>query len=96
MATAATNHLKDELADSLAEFSSFDRMSVDGNDLIRAVFKEFHEGGEYAKVSADTLPPAATPCRPPPPAARHLLHPTPCSGSELINPVALLAGCPPV
>jgi hypothetical protein len=62
MSMAATNHLKEELADSLAEFSSFDRMSVDGNDLIRAVFKEFHEGGEYAKVSADALPPA-THCR---------------------------------
>ena len=61
MSIAATNHLKEELADSLAEFSTFDRMSVDGNDLIRAVFKEFHEGGEYAKVSA-ALPPA-THCR---------------------------------
>ena len=49
MASAATAYLKDELRDSLSEFSSFDRMSVDGNDLIRAVFKELHEGGEYAK-----------------------------------------------
>ena len=49
MSNAATDHLKDELRDSLDEFSSFDRMSVDGNDLIRAIFKELHEGGEYAK-----------------------------------------------
>ena len=82
MSIKATESLKLLLQDSLAEFSSFDRMSVDGNDLIRAVFKEFHEGGEYAKVSADTLPPAATPCRPPSPAARHFLHPTPYSGFE--------------
>ena len=61
MSIAATNHLKEELADSLAEFSTFDRMSVDGNDLIRAVFKEFHEGGEYAKASAAL--PLATHCR---------------------------------
>ena len=49
MAIKATDSLKNLLADSLAEFSSFDRMSVDGNDLIRAVYKEFHAGGEYAK-----------------------------------------------
>eukprot|EP00966_Prymnesium_polylepis_P268427 6201564-Prymnesium_polylepis.1 len=49
-------------------------MSVDINDLIRAIFKELHEGGEYAKVSAATV------CRPPslPPAARHLLQPVTC------------------
>ena len=45
----ATESLKEKLQDSLAEFSHFDRMSVDGNDLIRAIFKELHEGGEYAK-----------------------------------------------
>ena len=49
MAARGTESLKNELSESLAEFSSFDRMSVDGNDLIRAVFKELHEGGEYAK-----------------------------------------------
>ena len=40
MAIAATAHLKDILEESLAEFMSFDRMSVDGMDLIRAVYKE--------------------------------------------------------
>ena len=49
MSIKATEWLKGELADDLAEFSSFDRMSVDGMDLIRAVFKELHAGGEYAK-----------------------------------------------
>ena len=49
MAIACTAHLKDVLEDSLDEFSSFDRMSADGMDLIRAVYKEMHKGGEYAK-----------------------------------------------
>ena len=49
MSNAATEHLKDELRDSLSEFSAYDRMSVDCNDLIRAIFKELHAGGEYAK-----------------------------------------------
>ena len=49
MSIKATEHLKEQLGDDLAEFSSFDRMSVDGGDLIRAIFKEFHAGGEYAK-----------------------------------------------
>ena len=49
MTIAATEHLKELLEDDLREFSSFDRMSVDGMDLIRAVFKEMHKGGQYAK-----------------------------------------------
>ena len=49
MATGATTFLKDSLEDDLAEFSSFDRMSVDGMDLIRAIYKELHPGGMYAK-----------------------------------------------
>jgi hypothetical protein len=49
MQIKATQSLKGQLEDSLAEFSSFDRVTVDINDLIRAVFKEFHAGGEYAK-----------------------------------------------
>ena len=49
MQLRATESLKDELRDSLSEFTSFDRMSTDINDLIRAVFKELHAGGEYAK-----------------------------------------------
>ena len=49
MADAATSHLKVALEDDLSEFSSFDRMSVDGMDLIRAIYKEIHPSGEYAK-----------------------------------------------
>ena len=30
------------MEDSLAEFSSFDRMSTDAMDLIRAIFNELH------------------------------------------------------
>ena len=39
-ALGATGFLKDELGDSLDDFSAFERMSVDGMDLIRAIFKE--------------------------------------------------------
>ena len=49
MATAATEFLKDKLADSLENFSSFDRVSVDGMELIRSTCKELHPNGEYAK-----------------------------------------------
>ena len=49
MQQGATASLEEELRDSLDECSSFDRMSVDGNDLIRAIFKELHASGEYAK-----------------------------------------------
>lgn len=33
----------------LAEFSSFERIEVDGSSVIRGAFKQFHQGGEYAK-----------------------------------------------
>ena len=49
MSIGATELLKERLEDDLAEFSSYDRMSVDGMDLIRAAYKELHPGGEYAK-----------------------------------------------
>ena len=49
MQLKATESLKEKLRDSLAEFTSFDRMSVDVNDLIRAIYKELHGGGAYAK-----------------------------------------------
>jgi hypothetical protein len=37
MQLRSTESLKEELQDDLAEFTTFDRMSVDVNDLIRAV-----------------------------------------------------------
>ena len=49
MTTAATDFLKDSLEDSLSQFSSYDRMSVDCNDLIYSCWKELHPGGAYAK-----------------------------------------------
>ena len=49
MQLKATEHLKEKLQDSLGDFSAFDRMTVDGNDLVRALYKELHAGGEYAK-----------------------------------------------
>eukprot|EP00966_Prymnesium_polylepis_P189917 4400818-Prymnesium_polylepis.1 len=49
MAVAGSEYLTKELGDSLAEFSSFDRVTLDGMDWIRAAYKQFHGGGEYAK-----------------------------------------------
>ena len=49
MTLKATEVLKLKLEDDLAELSPFERTSVDGMDLIRAIFKELHGGGEYAK-----------------------------------------------
>ena len=42
MVAAATEHLQAELEDDLAEFSSFDRVTVDVGDLIYRVYKELH------------------------------------------------------
>ena len=41
--------LKEELSDDLHEFSAFDRMTADVNDIIRAASKELHAGQSYAK-----------------------------------------------
>lgn len=49
MATEATDFLKGKLGDSLDNFSSFERMSVDPMESIRAACKELHPEGEYAK-----------------------------------------------
>jgi hypothetical protein len=49
MQAAATQELNVQLAASLDEFSNFDRMSADVNDLIYAIWKALHAGGEYAK-----------------------------------------------
>ena len=49
MAAAATSFLEGKLADSLDTFSSFDRVSVDGMEVIRAACKELHPNGQYAK-----------------------------------------------
>lgn len=49
MANDAASFLKDELEESLDAFSAYERMSTDAMQLIRAVYKEFHHKGEYAK-----------------------------------------------
>ena len=51
MANGATEFLKDILAEDLSEFSSFDRMSADCMDLVRACEKELHDR-EYSKGKA--------------------------------------------
>eukprot|EP00966_Prymnesium_polylepis_P184914 4285642-Prymnesium_polylepis.1 len=49
MTNEATKHLTSELEESLDTFSSYERMSTDVMQLIRAVYKELHHTGEYAK-----------------------------------------------
>jgi hypothetical protein len=49
MATAGDKHIKEKLeADgSLAEFSSFERIEVEGSSIIRSTYKYFNEYAEY-------------------------------------------------
>ena len=49
MTKEAAAHLAVELKEHLQAFSSYERMSTNGMDLIRAVYKELHPGGDYAK-----------------------------------------------
>ena len=49
MIPAMAAELKSRFADSLEGFSSFERVSFDVHQLVRAVFKEFHHNGDYAK-----------------------------------------------
>lgn len=49
MSHEATAQLKDDLGTSLEAFSSFERMSTDPNQLVRAVYKELHHEGDYYK-----------------------------------------------
>ena len=46
---AGAAHLKESLRESLAQFSSFERMSTDASAIVRAVYKELHPEGDYAK-----------------------------------------------
>ena len=46
---AQTRHVAEALKDHLADFSSWDRMTADFNQLLRASYKEFHQGGRYYK-----------------------------------------------
>ena len=41
--------VRDELRDHLSNFDGHSRVSPDISQLLRGVFKEFHQGGEYAK-----------------------------------------------
>ena len=49
MAVTGDKCLKDKLGDDLVKFSSFERIEPEGGSAIRAVFKQFHKGGEYCK-----------------------------------------------
>ena len=49
MSAAQTRHVKAELENFLDKFSSAERMSTDFQDVLRAIYKEFHDGGRYYK-----------------------------------------------
>ena len=51
MAETANTHVKniESVSDSLAEFAKFERIEVDGGNVIRGVFRQLHHGGEYCK-----------------------------------------------
>lgn len=41
--------MREELSAQLNNFMSWERMTTDYDNLLRAVYKEFHEGGRYYK-----------------------------------------------
>eukprot|EP00965_Chrysotila_dentata_P170572 5630860-Pleurochrysis_carterae.AAC.4 len=49
MSAAGAAHLEVDLDESLAIFMAFERMSTDVISLIKAVYKEMHYHGDYAK-----------------------------------------------
>lgn len=49
MSLKQAEHVKAELAVALQQFSSWERMSTEYSQLLRAVYKEFHQGGRYYK-----------------------------------------------
>lgn len=56
MSLAQSKRLKEELAKHLEKFSSWERMTTDFDQSLRAVYKEFHVGGRYYKgAGADFL-----------------------------------------
>lgn len=42
-------YVQRELAQQLQQFASWERMSTQYDQLLRAVYKEFHSGGRYYK-----------------------------------------------
>ena len=49
MTSAMSKHVREELAEHLALFGGWERMTTDFDQLLRAVYKEFHHGGQYYK-----------------------------------------------
>lgn len=43
------DHVKAELADDLSKFASWETMKISFDQLLRAVYNEFHHGGKYFK-----------------------------------------------
>lgn len=49
MSVKQAQHVQQELSSQLQHFAAWERMSTDYEQLLRAVYKEFHQGGRYYK-----------------------------------------------
>lgn len=49
MSRKQSEHVRQELAHHLQAFASWERMTTDYDQILRAVYKEFHQGGRYYK-----------------------------------------------
>ena len=58
MSAAQAKHVAEELQPHLDAFSSWERMSTEYSQLLRAAYKEFHHGNKYATKP----PPLPWPC----------------------------------
>ena len=57
MSTAQAAHVATELKPHLDEFTSWDRMTTEYTQLLRAAYKELHHGNKYvARVIQPTCP----------------------------------------
>eukprot|EP00965_Chrysotila_dentata_P061511 2036729-Pleurochrysis_carterae.AAC.1 len=59
MSSAGAAHLKANLEDNLADFFAFERMTTEISPIIRAVYKELHQEGDYAKGKGRQVYPLA-------------------------------------
>lgn len=49
MSAKQAQHVKAELQDQLQRFAAWERMDTQYDQLLRAIYKEFHHGGRYYK-----------------------------------------------
>ena len=84
MSSAQSKHVADELKPHLDAFSSWERMTTDYTQLLRAAYKEFHHGNKYAAAhpAHPTTSPGARGTRWPARQANALPYEDPCAHPE--------------